>query len=250
MNKNNSIDWTARIVAIIILAILFVFWNAFLSSTTNNVWFFNRISSKFNKTSYESLDDNNLEDTNYNSTISSSELEINSGSNTEDFTEKIENNIIIPENLDDYLNYIIEYWVNWEDFLEQTITDAPQIKYKNPDDNNKYIIYPYIDKNIINFKLPYTDKKWYIAFITNKKIANDRDFLLWIKWKVKWSIRKEKTLSSVWNIYLYELNNLVIAGSNWKWRNLYKDVENWILKINAYVWEKWNQLEKIIIFFK
>ena len=175
---------------------------------------------------------------------------VNSGKNFIEDEIIEDEKIVIPDNLDEYFEYVLENWIEWEDYIKYELFDIPQIKYNNPEDNNNKIIYPYIKNNILHFQLPFTDKKWYIAFITKKKISKDRSLFLWINWSVVGSIRKEKSLSNKDNIYMYALSNIIMAWANWKWRNLCGDVKKSVLNINAYVWEKWNYLENIIIFFK
>ena len=157
----------------------------------------------------------------------------------------------IPSDLDAYFDYIIENWVEWVDYIMYTLNEVPNIVYNDKSMNNDSIMYPYFKKNMFEFKLENNGKDWYVAFVTHKKISELRDFFLGIDWESKWPIRKDKSLSNRENVYMYNLSKVVMAWWNWEWINLYEKKKTWwILNMNAYVWEDWNYVEKIIIFFK
>ena len=155
----------------------------------------------------------------------------------------------IPDDERWYLDYILKNWVAWTDYISVE-PPKPTVIHWSKEDNNK-IMYQYFYKNKITFDIPKTEKTPYIMIVTKKEIASNRDFFLWIDWKSLWAIRKDKSLPVYdYNEYLYPLYSITKAWYNWQIFDVKSHVNNWKLRLNIFVWESWNYVEKIILFFK
>lgn len=158
--------------------------------------------------------------------------------------------IEIPNWAREYLDYILQYWVAGEDYIAVEPPRPPVIRSDDKQVNND-IMFSYLNKNRITFTIPTTDKKGYVMFVTYKEVPISRDMFLSINWWSKWAIRKNKSLPvAEVNEYLYRMNDVTIAWTDWWWVNLYDYVVDNKLQLNAFVWEQWNYIKKIIIFFK
>lgn len=148
-----------------------------------------------------------------------------------------------------YLDYIIQYWSWWIDYIIKSPTNQPDMSSKAWSENTKRM-HDYLYNNRIKFNIPKTNKKWYIMFVTSKPISNISNMFLWIDGLTIWWLDKKKSLSvDNQNEYLYKLNEISLIGNNdyrfskdlsWK-SNVF---------INAVVGETNNKVEKIIIFFQ
>ena len=157
--------------------------------------------------------------------------------------------INIPDDERWYLEYIIKNWTVWYDYISVE-PPKPTVIHWTRDDNNK-VMYQYFSKNKITFNIPTTDKTPYILIVTKMEIPSNRDFFLWLDWQSMWAIKKEKSLPIYdYNEYLYPLYNIVKAWYNWATFDVKSHIKNWKLWLNVFVWESWNYVEKIIIFFK
>lgn len=156
----------------------------------------------------------------------------------------------IPESPRDYLNYLLEHWVAWTDYIIATPPKPPVIYSSNKEENNA-IKDAYLARTKVTFTLPETDKQGYVLFVADREIPDNRDIFLAINGQSLWAIRKNKSLPvAEYGEYLYPMDKVVIAGGNGRARNLYDYVNNNELWLNAFVWEKGNYTKKIIIFFK
>lgn len=156
----------------------------------------------------------------------------------------------IPESPRDYLNYLLEHWVAWTDYIIANPPKPPVIYSSNKEENNA-IKDAYLARTKVTFTLPETDKQGYVLFVADREIPDNRDIFLAINGQSLWAIRKNKSLPvAEYGEYLYPMDKVVIAGGNGRARNLYDYVNNNELWLNAFVWEKGNYTKKIIIFFK
>lgn len=156
----------------------------------------------------------------------------------------------IPQEPRDFLWYIYNNWIEWIDYMAVEPPKQPVIRSTDKEENNK-VIKNYFNKNRILFNIPKTDKIPYILIITNKEIPNNRDFFLWLDWTNMWPIKKEKSLIvNNTNEYLYPLYWIIKAWLSPKTFDVKWHIENNKLDLNVFVWEAWNYVEKIIIFFK
>lgn len=160
--------------------------------------------------------------------------------------------ISIPSDERWYLDYIMKYGKAWTDYIVMN-PPRPLIIQWVKEENNK-VMFKYLYNSKDKFDIPKTDKIWYVLFITNKEVPENRDFLLWIDWASVWWIRKKSSLPVYsYNEYLYPMKSVAMLNAKWKEYplNLYdsikKDNKLWL---NAFVLEPWNYVEKIIIFFK
>ena len=156
--------------------------------------------------------------------------------------------IPIPEDPREYLEYIMEDWEWWVDYIVATPADQPKMNSKNSAENTEEM-HMYIHKNRIKFDFDSKNKKWYIMFITTKEIPQSRNLFLGVDGVTIWWLDKKATLPTYSsNEYLYELDNIKYF---WSWKNFkYKNLSKSPIYINAVVWQAWNKVEKIIIFFK
>lgn len=158
--------------------------------------------------------------------------------------------LLPPEWIREYLDYVLQNWIAGIDYISVEPPRPPIIRSDDKQVNNQ-VMFSYLDRTKITFTIPNNQKKWYVLFITNKEVSDSRDIFLAINSISKWAIRKNKSLAvSDINEYLYALNHITMAGTDWKWINAYNYVINNQLQLNAFVWEQWNYIKKIIIFFK
>lgn len=156
----------------------------------------------------------------------------------------------VPEKPREYLNYILKNWVAGIDYIMIAPPKPPIIHSSDKEENNK-VMKSYLARTKIDFTIPKTDKKGYVMFVSEKEIPETRDLFLSINWWVIWAIRKDKSLPiSELNEYLYAMDSIVIAWTNWKTKNLYDYVVNEKLWLNGFVWEKGNYIKEIILFWK
>lgn len=156
----------------------------------------------------------------------------------------------IPESPRDYLNYLLEHWVAWTDYIT-AIPPKPPVIYSSNKEENNTIKDAYLARTKITFTLPETDKQGYVLFVADREIPDNRDIFLAINGQTLWAIRKNKSLPvAEYGEYLYPMDKVVIAGGNGKTRNLYDYVKDNELRLNAFVWEKGNYVKKIILFWK
>lgn len=127
-----------------------------------------------------------------------------------------------PNDLREYLDYIMEYWEAWIDYFVATPTDQPSMNSSDSSINTENM-HKYIHKNRISFDIQETRKTWYIMFITTKKISNNRFLFLWINWKTIWRIDLTKNLIlKDNNEYLFFYGWVPIIWDNYSWNeNLY-----------------------------
>jgi hypothetical protein len=148
-----------------------------------------------------------------------------------------------------YLDYIIKYWVWWEDYIAISPTNQPNMNSKAGSENTERM-HNYLYSNKIKFSLPDTNKEWYIMFVTSKSVSNISNIFIWLDGLTIWRLDKKQSLIvENKNEFLYKLNEISLIGNNnyrfsknlsWK-RNI---------NINAVVGESNNKIEKIIIFFQ
>jgi len=153
--------------------------------------------------------------------------------------------IKIPEDIREYMDYIMENGEAWVDFFVATPTNQPNMNSSDWNKNTENM-HKYLYSNRISFDVNQSDKQWYIMFMTSKKISNNRNLFMWINWKTVWRINLDKKIE--WtedNEYMFKYDKLPIIWNNYSWD---EDL-NWKW-INAVVWEAYNKVEKIIIFFK
>ena len=148
-----------------------------------------------------------------------------------------------------YLEYLIQYWSWWIDYIVKTPTNQPAMNSKYWSENTAKM-HTYIHENRIKFEIPQIDKQWYIMFVTSRQVSNIGNIFLWVNGSTIWWLDKKESLSvENKNEYLYKLNHISLIGNNeYRFR---KDL-SWksTIFINAVVWESDNKIEKIIIFFK
>ncbi len=158
---------------------------------------------------------------------------------------------IPPQDVRSYIDYIVDNWVAWQDYIIVYPPKPPVIRSADKQENNK-VIFSYFYRTKVIFTIPNTTKSWYVMFVTNKAVPNTKDFLLSIDWVSKWPIRKNSSMAvSNDNEYLYPMKSITMVWSSGKYNiDLYNSIENNKLWLNAFVWDPWNYVEKIIIFFK
>jgi len=159
--------------------------------------------------------------------------------------------IEIPSNPRELLNYQIEYWEWWVDYIVSSPTNQPNINSKTSKENNEKM-HDYLYHNRIRFEIKDLSRKWYIMFVTSKPIKSISNVFIWLDWSTIWWLDKtseNRTQTKKDNEFIYPLSNLDLI-----WNNDYhfhKDLSREsTISINAVVWEAWNYVEKIIIFFK
>ena len=81
--------------------------------------------------------------------------------------------IPIPEDPREYLEYIMDEWEWWVDYIVSTPTSQPKMDSKNWSENTEEM-HQYIHKNRIKFEFDSQWKEWYIMFITTKQIPQSR----------------------------------------------------------------------------
>lgn len=157
--------------------------------------------------------------------------------------------IIFPE----YPRAILDYWMDygtwWIDYIVASPINQPNMDSKywaiNTEELHKYLY-----QNRIKFDIKDTTREWYIMFITTYPINKNSNLFLWLDWSTIWWIDTSRALfTENKNEFLYRLNEInLIWNNNY---HFYKDL-SWksSISINGVVWEAWNKLEKIIIFFK
>lgn len=136
--------------------------------------------------------------------------------------------------------------VAWSDYISISPYKQPNMIWNTSDENNK-IMWVYLSKYKSEFTIPANKTNGYIIFITSKEIAEDRDMFLWIRWTTEWILYKNKSIKGAKsNRYIYNMKNISVA--NYKnWINLFDKDINWKIQIGAFVGEKDNRIEKIII---
>ena len=182
---------------------------------------------------------------------------VGSGTNSQEFSWDIHegsglDNLtsIIPSDVIGYYTYILEHWERDVDYIQKIPNQQPNMNARISTDNNVKM-HDYLYKNQIVFKIPSTNKKGYIMFITTNPVSKDKNIFFGLNGKTIGWIDKNNIPFETYekNQYLYELNNLLLVGNGWY--RFSKDL-SWIKKLhlNAVVWEANNKVEKIIIFFK
>ena len=155
----------------------------------------------------------------------------------------------IPSDERWYIEYLQNNWKAWIDYISVEPPRQPVIHWQK--DENNQVKNSYFLKNRITFDIPKIDKTAYIMIVTKNEVANNRDFYLWLDWQSMWPIRKDKSLPVYdFNEYLYPLYWIVKAWFNWETFDVKSHIKNWKLDLNVFVWETWNYVERIIIFFK
>lgn len=154
-----------------------------------------------------------------------------------------------PEEPRAMLDYWMKYWTWWTDYIVASPENQPNMDSKywavNTDKMHKYLY-----QNRIKFEIKDTEREWYIMFITTYPINKNSKLFLWLDWSTVWWLDTSRILyTENKNEFLYSLNEInLIWNSNYHFsKNL-----SWksTISINAVVWEAWNKVEKIIIFFK
>lgn len=150
------------------------------------------------------------------------------------------------------MDYIIDNGIAGQDYIIVNPPKPPIIRSSDKQENNA-VMFSYLNKTKVIFTIPQTTKRWYVMFITNKEVPETRDFFLSIDWWSKGPMRKRWSLPVAnENEYLYPMNAVAMISSNWRYSyNLYENIsDNNKLRLNAFVWEQWNYVKQIIIFFK
>lgn len=168
------------------------------------------------------------------------------------FTGELEDNNEISIDINnprDILNYQMEYWTWWIDYIVASPINQPKLDSKNASENTKKM-HQYLYQNRLNFEIKDKTREGYIMFITTFPVKDTNNIFLWLDWKTIWWLNKEQKLKTENdNEFLYSLKNIELI-----WNNQYKFSEDLsdktTISINAIVWEYWNYIEKIIIFFK
>lgn len=137
--------------------------------------------------------------------------------------------------------------VSWKDFIIKIPDKQPNIVWKTKGENN-LIMHNYIASSQLEFAIP-PGKNWYLMIVTSKPVAPKKDLFLWIRWITLWALHKNKWLpTNDTRKYLFSINSLPIADYTY-WINLFDKAINWKVKIWAFVGEKDNSVEKIIMVF-
>ena len=224
---------TAKLYTTIIIAIIL----SIITCSFMYSWINNSINAIINSFLFWENDNINISDTPWAETLTWQNI------NNETWTI-----IEIPEDPRMLLDYLLEYWSWWIDYIVATPTDQPKMGWSTSS-NNK-IMHNYLYNNRIKFCIPNTSREWYIMFITTYPINKNSNIFFWLNWTTIWWIDKTKTLyTENKNEFLFQLNHLSLIWNNNY--HFYKDLSNNnTLFLNAVVWESWNKVEKIIIFFK
>lgn len=215
-------------IIIFLLIYFFVFNNEYF------IWLLNKFSNRWLK-------------------INNNEYQNTTGVSIEILTWNIDSNTgnsnVGLNNPRDYLDYQMSKWTWWIDYIIASPTDQPKLNSKESSENSEKM-HLYLYQNRINFEIANTNREWYILFITTYPIKNTSNIFIWLEWKTIWWLDKEKKLQTENdNEFLYQLSDLrLIWNNNYKFS---KDLSNnSTISINAVLWEMWNYVEKIIIFFK
>lgn len=156
-----------------------------------------------------------------------------------------------PENARELLDYQIEYWEWWKDYIIVTPTpEQPKINAKTSAENNEKM-HKYLRNNRIIFNID-TTRQWYIMFITQKPIKNITNIFFWLDWKTIGRLDKKsenRIITEYVNEFLYPLDHIDLIWNN-NYRFTAETTWKEKLSINAVVWEDNNKIEKIIIFFR
>lgn len=159
--------------------------------------------------------------------------------------------IEIPNNPRELLDYQIEYWTWWEDYIVATPTpEQPKINAKTSAENNEKM-HKYLRNNRIIFDID-TTRQWYIMFITQKPIKNITNIFFGLDWTTIGRLDKkgvDRVITEHENEFLYPLDHIDLIWNN-NYRFTAETTWKEKLSINAVVWEDNNKIEKIIIFFR
>lgn len=159
-----------------------------------------------------------------------------------------------PNNIRDYIDRAISDWKAWIDYIVVNPLNQPNLSSSLWKDNND-IMHSYLYKNRNIFSIPDTDRVWYIMFVTTKRVKSDRNIFVWLEWQTIWRLDRNVSLEK-WSVksneYLYKLSKIdFIWNNSYRFtKDIYKEMKNNKISINAVVWESDNKVEKIIIFFK
>lgn len=219
---------------ILIYTIIFLLICFFIFNNEYFIWLLNKFSNrwlKINNNEYQNTIGVTIETLTWN-------IDSNTGNST-----------IVLNNPRDYLDYQMNYGTWWVDYIIASPTNQPKLNSKISSENSEKM-HVYLYQNRINFEIKDTHREWYILFITTYPIKNTSNIFIWLEWKTIWWLDKENKLQTENdNEFLYQLSDLKLI-----WNNNYKFSEdlsnNSTISINAVLWEMWNYVEKIIIFFK
>lgn len=135
----------------------------------------------------------------------------------------------------------------WKDYVVLIPEKQPNITSKDGAKNTE-IMHNYLSYAKYDFIIP-AGKNWYLMIITSKPVANNRDLFLWIRWLTVWLLDKDKSLPTDDNRkYLFSMNSLPVSDYKY-WISLFDKSISWKIQLNAFVAEKDNSIEKIIMIF-
>jgi len=156
---------------------------------------------------------------------------------------------ILPTWPREYVQYILDKWKPWIDYIVVNPTIPPIIHSKNKQDNNS-IMYAYVNKYSNQFTVA-EHKVWYVLFTTKYWISDNRDLFIAINWVIRWHIIQNKSLPvRNQNEYLYKIDTIPVTQWEWASINLNNYINNWKLIMTAFVWEQGNYLQSITLVFK
>ena len=135
----------------------------------------------------------------------------------------------------------------WKDYIVIVPEKQPNIVSKVSTENTS-IMHNYLAYAKYEFAIP-AWKNWYLMIVTSKPIASNRDLYLWIRWITVGLLDKDKWIHTEDSReYLFSMNSLPVADYKY-WISLFDKSVNWKIDIGAFVAEKDNSIEKIIMIF-